>query len=84
MSARIEIRTDICTGCGPGAMKGPMKGAAIGHVKQRVAGARYIGLTEPGIIAAEPPSLDFLLLPVMPLGSGTSPRLALHVPAVML
>ncbi len=26
---------DICTGCGPGAMKGPMKGAAIGHVKQR-------------------------------------------------
>ncbi len=29
---------DICTGCGPGAMKGPMKGAAIGHVKQRQAG----------------------------------------------
>ena len=22
---------NICTGCGPGAMKGPMKGAAIGH-----------------------------------------------------
>jgi len=22
---------DICTGCGPGAMKGPMKGATIGH-----------------------------------------------------
>src|SRR4249920_792174 len=38
---------DICTGCGPGAMKGPMKGAAIGHVKQRTVNPRYIGLTEP-------------------------------------
>lgn len=47
---------DICTGCGPGAMKGPMKGAAIGHAKQRSDGARYIGLTEPGIIAAESPN----------------------------
>ena len=27
---------DICTGCGPGAMKGPMKGATIGHAKQRL------------------------------------------------
>ena len=47
---------DVCTGCGPGAMKGPMKGAAIGHAKQRVSDARYVGLTEPGIIAAEPPN----------------------------
>lgn len=47
---------DVCTGCGPGAMKGPMKGATIGHAKQRIAGGRYIGLTEPGIIAAEPPN----------------------------
>lgn len=47
---------NICTGCGPGAMKGPMKGATIGHAKQRVAGGRYLGLTEPGIIAAEPPN----------------------------
>ncbi len=46
---------DICTGCGPGAMKGPMKGAAIGHAKQRT-GGRYIGFTEPGIIAAEAPN----------------------------
>jgi len=46
---------DICTGCGPGAMKGPMKGAAIAHAKQRFAG-RYLGLTEPGIIAAEAPN----------------------------
>ncbi|MBS1227719.1 MAG: hypothetical protein H6R17_996 [Proteobacteria bacterium] len=46
---------DICTGCGPGAMKGPMKGAAIGHAKQRH-GGRYLGFTEPGIIASEPPN----------------------------
>ena len=30
---------DICTGCGPGAMKGPMKGATIAHAKQRSATA---------------------------------------------
>ena len=47
---------NICTGCGPGAMKGPMKGATIGHAKQRISGGRYLGLTEPGIIAAEPPN----------------------------
>ena len=47
---------NICTGCGPGAMEGPMKGAAVGHAKQRVNNGRYIGLTEPGIIAAEPPN----------------------------
>ncbi len=46
---------DIGTGCGPGAMKGPMKGAAIAHAKQRLQG-RYIGITEPGIIAAESPN----------------------------
>ena len=46
---------DIATGCGTGAMKGPMKGAAIGHAKQQFTG-RYIGLTEPGIIAAESPN----------------------------
>src|SRR5690606_13625386 len=27
---------NVCTGCGPGAMKGPMKGAAVAHGKQRV------------------------------------------------
>ena len=47
---------DVCTGCGPGAMKGPMKGATIGHAKQRIHSGRYIGLTEPGIIASEPPN----------------------------
>ena len=47
---------DVCTGCGPGAMKGPMKGATIGHAKQRITGGRYLGLTEPGIIASEPPN----------------------------
>lgn len=47
---------DIITGCGPGAMKGPMKGATIGHAKQHNRAGRYIGITEPGIIAAESPN----------------------------
>jgi len=47
---------DVGTGCGPGAMKGPMKGAAVGHAKQRISDGQYIGLTEPGIIAAESPN----------------------------
>ncbi len=47
---------DVCTGCGPGVMKGPMKGATIAHAKQRYVGGRYLGLTEPGIIAAEAPN----------------------------
>ena len=37
-------------------MKGPMKGATIAHAKQRIHGGRYLGLTEPGIIAAEAPN----------------------------
>lgn len=57
---------DICTGCGPGAMKGPMKGAAIGHAKQRRRDGRYLGLTEPGIIAAEPPNPMVSDLVIMP------------------
>ena len=56
---------DICTGCGPGAMKGPMKGATIGHAKQRISG-RYIGITEPGIIAAESPNPIVNELVIMP------------------
>jgi predicted Rossmann-fold nucleotide-binding protein len=57
---------DVCTGCGPGAMKGPMKGATIGHAKQRNAYGRYVGLTEPGIIAAEPPNAIVNQLVIMP------------------
>ena len=57
---------DVCTGCGPGAMKGPMKGATIGHAKQRIEHGRYIGLTEPGIIAAEPPNPIVNQLVIMP------------------
>jgi len=57
---------DICTGCGPGAMKGPMKGAAVGHAKQRIRDGRYLGLSEPGIIAAEPPNPMVSHLVVMP------------------
>ena len=57
---------DICTGCGPGAMKGPMKGATIGHQKQRRRNNRYIGVTEPGIIAAESPNPIVNHLVIMP------------------
>lgn len=57
---------NICTGCGPGAMKGPMKGATIGHAKQRNKDGRYIGLTEPSIIAAEPPNPIVNELVIMP------------------
>ncbi len=57
---------DICTGCGPGAMKGPMKGATIGHAKQRRRTNRYIGITEPGIIAAESPNPIVNHLVIMP------------------
>jgi pyrimidine/purine-5'-nucleotide nucleosidase len=56
----------VCTGCGPGAMKGPMKGATIGHSKQRIRDGRYIGITEPGIIAAEPPNPIVNQLVIMP------------------
>ena len=57
---------DICTGCGPGAMKGPMKGAYIGHAKQRIRDGRFIGLTEPSIIAAESPNPIVNELIIMP------------------
>jgi len=57
---------DVCTGCGPGAMKGPMKGAAVGHSKQRIVNGRYLGISEPGIIAAEPPNPIVSQLVIMP------------------
>lgn len=57
---------DICTGCGPGAMKGPMKGAAIAHAKQRIGHGRYLGFTEPGIIAAEAPNPIVNQLVILP------------------
>ena len=57
---------DICTGCGPGVMKGPMKGATIGHAKQRITTGQYLGITEPGIIAAESPNPIVNDLVIMP------------------
>jgi len=57
---------DICTGCGPGAMKGPMKGATIGHAKQHIPNGQYLGITEPGIIAAESPNPIVNNLVIMP------------------
>ena len=57
---------DICTGCGTGAMKGPMKGATIGHAKQHIPDGQYLGITEPGIIAAESPNPIVNNLVIMP------------------
>lgn len=57
---------NVITGCGPGAMKGPMKGATIAHAKQRIHDGRYVGMSEPGIIAAEAPNPivnDLVILP---------------------
>lgn len=57
---------DIITGCGIGAMKGPMKGAAVGHAKQQIKDGRYIGISEPGIIASESPNAIVNELVIMP------------------
>ncbi len=57
---------NICTGCGPGVMEAPMKGAAVGHAQQRYKQGRFIGMTEPEIIAAEPPNPLVTELVIMP------------------
>jgi len=57
---------DIATGCGIGAMKGPMKGAMIGHAKQSIREGRYVGITEPGIIASESPNPSVNQLVILP------------------
>lgn len=57
---------DVATGCGIGAMKGPMKGALIGHSKQQIRNGRYVGLTEPGIIASESPNPTVNELVILP------------------
>lgn len=60
-------KIDICTGCGPGIMEAPMKGSMVGHSQQCASHrCRLIGLTEPSIIAAEPPNSmvsDLVILP---------------------
>ena len=64
---RLGLRgLDIITGCGIGAMKGPMKGAAVGHAKQQIKAGRYIGISEPGIIASESPNAIVNELSIMP------------------
>ncbi len=57
---------DIVTGCGIGAMKGPMKGAMIGHAKQNNRRGRYVGISEPGIIASESPNPTVNELVILP------------------
>lgn len=43
-----------------------MKGAAVGHAQQRYKEGRFIGMTEPSIIAAEPPNPLVNELIIMP------------------
>ena len=59
-------KLDICTGCGEGSMKGPMEGASIGHSKQRIKNSRYLGITEPKIIAVESPNPIVNKLVILP------------------
>ncbi len=47
-------------------MKGPMKGAMIGHAKQKIRGGRYVGISEPGIIASESPNPTVNELVILP------------------
>jgi predicted Rossmann-fold nucleotide-binding protein len=47
-------------------MEAPMKGAAVGHAQQRYKEGRFIGMTEPSIIAAEPPNPLVNELIIMP------------------
>src|SRR3981189_2551280 len=56
-SASREVRSlDVCTGCGPGAMKGPMKGATIVHSNFYWQFTASFRTPVAGIIAAEPPN----------------------------
>ena len=58
---------DICTGCGPGIMEAPMRGSLEGHALQNnAANSERFGLTEPSIIAAEPPNPFVSNLVIMP------------------
>ena len=58
---------DICTGCGPGIMEAPMRGSLEGHALQNnAASSERFGLTEPSIIAAEPPNPFVSNLVIMP------------------
>lgn len=60
-------KIDICTGCGPGIMEAPMRGSVMGHLQQNAGQeCRRIGLTEPSIIAAEPPNTMVSELVIMP------------------
>lgn len=67
VGAQLGLRElNICTGCGPGVVEAPMKGAAVDHAQQSYREGRFIGLTEPSIIAAEPPNPLVNELIIMP------------------
>ncbi|WP_407079049.1 hypothetical protein [Candidatus Williamhamiltonella defendens] len=44
---------NICTGCEPGVIEAPMKGAVIAHAQQLYKKRRFISITEPSIIVSE-------------------------------
>ena len=47
-------------------MKGPMRGAIYAHKRQNYTQGRFIGISEPGIMAAEPPNGMVSELVIMP------------------
>lgn len=61
-----SARTEYLHRLRSGAMEAPMKGAAVGHAQQRYKDSRFIGMTEPSIIAAEPPNPLVNELLIMP------------------
>ncbi len=57
---------NICTGCGPGAMEAPMKAPPSAMRSSATKTAALSALTEPSIIAAEPPNPLVNELIIMP------------------
>ncbi|MCF7830697.1 DUF3412 domain-containing protein [Candidatus Gracilibacteria bacterium] len=53
----LSNKTEFITGCGPGAMKAPFKGAIVADSQRNVPveNKSYIGFSEPKIIGTEPP-----------------------------
>jgi predicted Rossmann-fold nucleotide-binding protein len=57
---------NVSTGSGAGIMKSTIKGASIGHAKQRISNGLYLGVSEPGIISTESPNQIINELIIMP------------------
>lgn len=59
-------KLDVCTGGGSGAMQGATEGALLGHARQRMEGARLVGVVEPTIMVADAPNPFVRELVIMP------------------